>query len=262
MRYGKWWFLRRSAAFLILALFVISAWGKQNILTGNYSGSLFLGVIPLTDPLMALQSFFATGGLYKTAVIGAVLITGFYLIVGGRAFCGWVCPLGLIIDFANWLSKKIHIKKPFQGFLPETRFYILAIVLIVPLITGVAIYEFYNPISILHRAIIFGGIGIGIISWLIIGTLFLYELAIARISFCRGLCPLGALLSILGRVSLIKVKVNTTGEMIPKNIAMVCPEPNAITNVINNLATSGECTMCGACIDSTGGKSISFGLRK
>lgn len=258
MIYGKWWFSRRLTALIILGLFLVSAWGEYDILVGNYSGSMFLGFIPLTDPLMALQSFFATGWLHKTAVIGAFVILGIYLVFGGRAFCGWVCPLGLVLDFANWLSSKLHVNKPFQGFLSGTKYYVMVIVLLVPLITGVAVYEFYNPISILHRAILFSGMGIGIVSWLVVGTLFLYEFAIARMGWCRGLCPLGAFYSILGRFSLIRVDADESRGAIPRNIGEVCPEPRALVNILNHQPPNGECTMCGACIDRVGNGAIFF----
>jgi ferredoxin-type protein NapH len=72
-----WWFanrfllLRRLSQISVLALFLLgplfNVWWHYDInhrsvavLEGNYSASLFLGVIPLTDPLMLLQSL-ATG---------------------------------------------------------------------------------------------------------------------------------------------------------------------------------------------------------
>jgi len=256
--YGKWWFMRRGAALAILGLFAVSAYGGYSILVGNYSGSSILGVIPATDPVMALQAWFATGGLYRDATLGALLIAAFYLVVGGRAFCGWVCPLGLLFDFAHWLSKKLGLRKPFAGFLPVTRYYVLGIVLAAPLLSGVALYEFYNPISILGRALLFGGMGVGMASWLVIGALFLYEFAVARAGWCKSLCPLGAFYSILGRASFVRVVAEGPGGGVPKNLGEVCPEPAALSRILNHEPPSGECTLCGACVDRAGDGSLKF----
>lgn len=261
MYYGKWWFIRRSTALVILGLFIFSAWGENNILVGNFSASTFLGLIPAVDPLMALQSFLATGDLYRTAVIGAILVSLLYLVVGGRAFCGWVCPLGLVLDFAHWLSGKLPVKKPFHGFPASTKYYLLAVVLIAPAISGYAIYEMYNPISLLHRSILFGGMGIGLTSWLIIALLFIYELAAAKPGWCKSLCPLGAFYSLLGRFSLVRVVADQTRGAIPKSVGEVCPEPVALGNIINNQPGAGECTLCGACVDRAGNGSLRFSMK-
>ncbi len=261
MRYGKWWVTRRLTFLLILALFLVSARSGVNVLVGNYSGSTFLGVIPAVDPLLAIQSYFATGGLYQTAIIGAVLVGALYLVVGGRAFCGWVCPLGVVVDFANWLSRKLKIKRPFQGFSSSTKYYMMGIVLVGATISGVALYEMYNPVSILHRAILFEGVGIGAVSWMIVGILFLYELGVARSGWCKSLCPQGAFYSTLGKFSLMKVVANEGRGSIPKNIGEVCPEPAALVNILNHERQNGECTLCGACVDYAGNGSLSFTLK-
>ncbi|MBI5814183.1 MAG: quinol dehydrogenase ferredoxin subunit NapH [Nitrospinae bacterium] len=262
MKYGKWWWARRITAVAILSIFVISAYFKRKLLVGDYSGSTLLGVIPLTDPLMAAQSFLATGGLYKTAALGSAVVIVFYLLAGGRAFCGWVCPLGVLLDFAHWLSRKLSIRKPFQGFPVETKYYFMAATLAAALASGVALYEMYNPVSILARAILFAGLGAGLASWLVIGALFHYELAVARTGWCRSLCPLGAFLAILGRYSLAQVAATGGREMDIRNYVEVCPEPHALKLILNKERPSGECVMCGACVDRAADGAIRFGIRK
>lgn len=260
MRYGKWWWTRRVTAVAILSIFIVSAYMKLNILVGDYSGSTLLGVIPLIDPLMAAQSFLATGILYKTAALGAAVVIVFYLLAGGRSFCGWVCPLGLLVDFANWLSKKLSIRKPFQGFPLETKYYFLAAVLAAALVSGMTLYEMYNPVSILARAILFAGFGVGLASWIVILALFLYE-AMARTGWCRSVCPLGAFFSILGRYSLIQVVAGQGRGVALRNYVEVCPEPRALKLILNNEKPNGECVMCGACMDKAADGLIRFGIR-
>ena len=108
-----WWhanrflLLRRLSQFSILAMFLSGPLFNVWILKGNYSGSLLLDTVPLTDPLITLESL-ASGFLPSlTSLIGVVIVIAFYAIVGSKVFCGWCCPLNVVTDSAAWLRRKL-----------------------------------------------------------------------------------------------------------------------------------------------------------
>lgn len=77
-RSHRWLVLRRLCQFFVLGMFLSGPWFGVWILHGNYSSSLLFDTVPLTDPLMTLQSL-ASGHLPATvALTGAVIITVLY----------------------------------------------------------------------------------------------------------------------------------------------------------------------------------------
>ena len=56
---------------------------------------------------------------------------GFYLIVGGRVFCSWVCPVNIVTDFAEWLRRRLGIKGS-AHFSDKTRYWLLGAILWLP----------------------------------------------------------------------------------------------------------------------------------
>ena len=76
---------------LVHILFVLSYRADIQILEGDISGSRILG-FHLTDAFMSFQVFAATHEFPTNLIIGTATILLFYALVGGRAFCGWVCP--------------------------------------------------------------------------------------------------------------------------------------------------------------------------
>ena len=94
----RWLILRRSSQLGILALFLLGPLAGLWIVKGNLSSSLTLDVLPLTDPLLVLQSLAAGHCPYSTALIGAAIMLAFYALVGGRVFCSWICPVNLVTD--------------------------------------------------------------------------------------------------------------------------------------------------------------------
>ncbi len=92
----RWLLIRRTVQLAILATFLAGPWGGLWIVKGNLSSSLILGTVPLTDPLVLVQSLFAGHALAGTAILGGLLLAGFYGLIGGRTFCAFVCPLNMV----------------------------------------------------------------------------------------------------------------------------------------------------------------------
>ena len=106
----KWLLLRRFSQIGILLLFLIGPWYAIWIVKGNLSYSYTLNFLPLTDPYVLLQSLVAGHVPEKLAWIGVAIILAFYLLVGGRTYCSWVCPVNLVTDLANWLRARLGLK--------------------------------------------------------------------------------------------------------------------------------------------------------
>lgn len=248
---NRWLLLRRVSQLAILALFVAGPWLGVWVLKGNLSASLILDTVPLTDPLLALQSMAAGHWPFRTALIGAAIVLVFYLLLGGRVFCSWVCPVNMVTDAAAWLRRRLGIK---TGRLPDanTRYWLLGGVLLASAVSGVLVWEWVNPVSLLHRALIFGLWG----SLLPIAGIFLYDFWIASRGWCGHVCPVGAFYSLLGRKALVRVSAAQRSACDDcMDCFVVCPEPQVIRPALKQagqthpVILAGDCTNCGRCID-------------
>jgi len=206
---------------------------------------------------------FAAGAVLSTnLIIGAVIITLFYMIVGGRVFCSWVCPVNMITDAANFLRRRLgfnQIQKR-QPASRNLRYWIIGLSLILSYILGVTAFEFISPISITHRAIIFG---VGF-AWAAMLVIFLFDLFILKNGWCGHLCPLGGYYSLIGQKSLIRVDHNHNNCTACMKCKEVCPE-NQVLFMIDKFSEqvlSGECTNCGRCVEVCDDDALNFSIRK
>ena len=256
---SKYLVLRRIIQLSIILFFIGGNYFGWKILIGNYSSATFLDNIVLSDPYAVLQ-ILVSGFLGTTdLIVSAVIVLIFYAVIGGRVFCSWVCPVNLLSDFADWSRRKIKIKIPQRILLSRnTRYYILALSLIVSAIIGIAAFEIISPISILHRAIIFGVGG----SWAVILALFLFDLAIVRNGWCGYLCPLGAFYSVVGRYGLLKVYHEKDKCTLCNKCFEVCPEKQVLSIVgkVDGYIKSGECTNCARCIEVCEDNALNFSM--
>lgn len=248
----QWLLLRRLSQLGILALFLLGPLAGVWIVKGNIASSLTLEVLPLTDPYLALQALLAGHALEATALLGAAIVLLFYLLVGGRVYCAWVCPVNIATDVAAWLHQRLGIKRTAQ-FTRQSRYWILGATLLLALITGTLAWELVNPVTIIYRGLIFG---MGL-AWLLLLAIFLFDLFVSRRGWCSHLCPVGAFYSLLGRVSLLRVSAaGRTRCNDCMDCFAICPEPQVIRPALKGeprgvgpLILSGNCTNCGRCID-------------
>ncbi|MDQ5916833.1 MAG: ferredoxin-type protein NapH, partial [Pseudomonadota bacterium] len=217
----KWLLLRRSVQISILALFLLGPLAGVWIVKGNLAYSYTLGILPLTDPYVALQSLLTGHVPEKLGLIGVAIVLGFYFLVGGRVYCSWVCPVNIVTDTAGWLRRRLGIKGSVH-LARETRYWVLGMTLVGSAVTGVVLWELINPVSMLHRGLIFG---MGL-AWAIVLVVFLFDLFVMSRGWCGRLCPVGAFYGLIGKFSPVSVSAPQRSAC---NDCMdcfeVCPEP-------------------------------------
>ena len=264
LRANKWLLLRRLSQFGILTLFLLGPLAGIWIVKGNLNYSYTLNFLPLTDPYVAFQAAMTGHFPEKLGLIGLAIVVVFYLLVGGRAYCSWVCPVNLVTDAAGWLRDRLGIKGSVH-LSRNTRYWILAMTLAGSAATGVVLWELINPVSMLHRGLIFG---LGA-AWTVVVAVFLFDLFVMSRGWCGRLCPVGAFYSLLGRWSPVRVAARDRAAC---NDCMdcfeVCPEPQVIRPALKGeekgvgpVILAPNCTNCGRCIDVCSKDVFSFGLR-
>jgi ferredoxin-type protein NapH len=235
-----------------LALFLAGPWLGWWIVKGNLNFSYTLNTLPLADPYVLLQSLAAGHRPEWKALLGACIILVFYLLVGGRTYCAWVCPVNVVTDTAHWSRRRLGVRGGARVS-RTARYWILAMTLALALVSGTIAWELVNPVSLLHRGIIFG-IGVG---WIIILSMFLLDLFVAERGWCGHLCPVGAFYSLLGRFSLLRVAAVRRSQCDDcGDCYVVCPEPLVIKPALKGadrgigpVILSPNCTNCARCID-------------
>ena len=260
----KWLLARRASQLGILALFLAGPLAGVWIVKGNLAFSYTLEVLPLADPYVLLQSGLAGHGPETKALVGAAIVAALYFLVGGRAYCSWVCPVNMVTDAAAWLRRRLGIRTGVR-IARELRYWVLGATLVLAAATGTIAWELVNPVSMFHRGLIFG---IGA-AWAIVLAVFLFDLFFAQNGWCGHVCPVGAFYSILAVKSPLRVLAARRGQC---NDCMdcyaVCPELHVIKPALKGEARgagpailSPNCTNCGRCIDVCSKDVFRFGLR-
>ncbi|MDM7255683.1 MAG: quinol dehydrogenase ferredoxin subunit NapH, partial [Paracoccus sp. (in: a-proteobacteria)] len=217
--------LRRLSQLFFLGLFLIGPWFGIWWVAGNLAGSRTLDVLPLTDPFILLQGVVAGHWPELTALLGAVIVLVAYALIGGRVYCSWVCPINPVTDAAHWLHEKLGLQK---GWQPKrsTRFWIMGAALAVSAGTGMIAWELVNPVTMVHRGLVFG---MGA-AWGLVAVVFLFDLLVARRGWCGHLCPVGAFYGLVGAKSLLRVSAkNRVACDDCMDCYAVCPENHVIS---------------------------------
>jgi len=268
----KYLVLRRIVQIGLLFLYFMGNVYGWKVLTGDLSASMIFQKIPLADPFAVLQ-IFATGAVVGVnALIGAAVIALFYGIIGGRAFCSWVCPVNMVTDLAAWLRRKLLIDRIERKVWVSrnVRYYMIVLTLIVSAVTGLAAFEVLSPITIFNRNVVFGtavlsngvvfsfGAGIGLLV-----AIFLFDLFAVKNGWCGHICPLGGVHSLIGKYNLIRIKHNSDNCTLCMKCKTVCPEVEVLGMIgkRSEFVSRKECTNCGRCVDVCDDDALGFQLR-
>ena len=135
------------------------------------------------------------------------------------------------------------------------RYGVLGAVLMTSALTGHAVWEYVNPVSMTQRALIFGGT----LAWSAAAAVFLFDLLIAPRGWCGSACPMGAAYALIGQKSLLRVSARHSSRCNDcADCWAVCPEPQVIMLPLKGKGAAGpvitdrECTNRGRCIDVCG----------
>jgi polyferredoxin len=285
-----WTWLRRSSQLV----FFVAACALVVATTYPLGRAWPYDVISRFSPLLALTASAAA----RTVILAfwpALAVLALTVLLG-RAFCGWVCPVGTLLDAGDFVIGKAFRKR--EGEAPRHRKWrlLLLVALVVFGAFGVPLAGWFDPLALFPRTL-----AASVLPYLSLAldkvTLLLYDipalegtaalirqrlvaenvhlfpghvaiiavlaglvlLGLARRRFyCRYVCPTGALLAVVGWASPFGRRV----------AAQECTECRRCRNVCRMGAIGGcgettaqaECNLCLDCLAACKTQAVSFGF--
>jgi polyferredoxin len=276
----RWTMLRRLVQYTALLAFVaLFIWSRR----GGWPVSV-VNVPMRLDPLAMLAHLLAS----RTVLAGSALalITVALTLALGRVWCGWLCPLGTLLDLFSLRRWRGKHQAPADSW-RRVKYGLLLTILAAALLTNLTLLIF-DPLTILFRTL-------SVSVWptldqlvtaaetalyrvpalrssvsdfdgllrpkvlppepafyrhtLLYAGLFLGVILLNLVAprfWCRYLCPLGALLGLLSKVAVVRREVNDRCTQCDA-CARVCPT-GTIQAAKGYASDSGECTMCLECL--------------
>lgn len=269
------------------------------LLKTRFPGGDYIGNVEIFfhfDPLLAVTTLIAARALFLSFVF-SVITLGVTLILG-RVACGWVCPLGSVHQFFSFLFKKTKLLRPKKIQAPKTvwKYYILVFILVSAVLT-LDLVGILDPLSLLTRSFTSGilpafsflysavmdilyqlklyslgdslfqfftslDLNATFIQGFFLGMLFFgfVLLNLYRERFwCRYVCPLGALLGLVSRFNVFKLKIDPQ-KCIQCNLCTIHCETQA-NPYPEDQWKSSECVYCFTCSAICPTSAIQFPLK-
>lgn len=294
MTWARWRRVRQVVQGLALALYVYLLFAGLQRRAAFSLADLFFRF----DPLAALAAMVASRAWIErlALALGTVALT----LVIGRVWCGWLCPLGTLLEWIRFPSAHRLAANPTPRWGAIKNF--LLLILLLAAILGNLSLLVFDPLALLTRTMttaILPGLAYGITAvekalysipfWqpildpidgllrrsvlpaeqpvfdqnLFILALFLIIFALDVLAprfWCRYLCPLGALLGLVSKVSLFHPFIGTACNRCAQ-CARVC-RLDAIDTRQGYAITSSECTICLDCMATCPERGIALRLSR
>jgi polyferredoxin len=186
-----------------------------------------------------------TGGS-NLVLLGLLLVAA---LLTGRAFCGWVCPLGAVQEWLARLARRLTGGR--AAWLPvrppprldrALRWLKYAVLAWVIWASASAVLPPLIPFCP-YRTLFTFNAG-SLIGWSVLVALALLSLVVDRF-WCRYLCPLGAILAPFNALSLWRIRFDAERCASCARCDRACPLD---LDVVREVERGGECVRCMDCV--------------
>ena len=247
--------LRRVVQGAFVALILVAA--GRHAAGGESAGLASLDALCPFGGLETLWRMLADGTYVpkthpSNIVLGVGLLAG--VLLAGAAFCGWICPMGSLQDGLTWLREKlrvrpVHVPAGLDRLLRYGRFLILGLILYQTISTVKLWFAGYDP----YRTIFSLG-------WLFefnwaeqwpaytVATVVVVGSFLVPRAWCKYACPLGGVQSLLGNLSLLRIRRNDASCKACALCETPCPVGIAVSR--GGATISPDCIGCLACVEA------------
>lgn len=239
--------------------------------TPAWSARLF--GVSMTDLLAGAESILASGSAQGVLAISVVIPLAGTLLLG-RVYCGWICPMGLLLPLARRAREILaFLELPPRDirFWKGNKYAILAVAGGAAALIGAPFLHQIYPPAILGReahsfvtvlfdraeagrfAVPWGAFSAGL---LFLGLIAFLEIVLAPGFWCASLCPGGAVYSLLSRWSFLRLR-RSPGSCVD---CVLCDRACPMQLEPMRDRTGPECDACGVCVDLCPTQALSFGF--
>ncbi len=186
---------------------------------------------------------------YSLTALIILLTIVILTILFGRFYCSILCPFGILQEFIALIMRR---KNGFHKNLPLK--YFLAVISFGMLIGGSALaIRYLDPYTIFGSAFSCSAFGLIVLAALIILVFFKNRY------FCTNICPVGALLGVISKISLNKIYIDKDSCLSCSLCAKECPsgcidhKEKEVDNV--------TCIKCMKCLGTCKRNAIKYGIK-
>jgi ferredoxin-type protein NapH len=235
-----------TAALVIVAFTLLPASGIAYGTTSAFTLDRFTFLSPLEWLLVMLGTKMI---LAKVLVPGLIVVLT--IVLFGRFLCGWVCPVGILLDSSHNISMTANKRNQRIPGNSTIRYSILLAVLASSIIFNFSLPYLFSPPGIVYRTMISytmrGIVGVDVVVLLIILVLDILSLRYGR-TWCNSICPLGTTISSLSIVNLLRPRIDQKKCINCLDCERVCPMQIPLTTRTDNWAMM-TCNKCLKCLD-------------
>ncbi len=200
----------------------------------------------------AVQSGIVIGAEFSLILLLILLVL---TLLFGRIYCSTLCPLGLYQELLTILFKPFYKKRKPQPAKHYIYAYLGAAILFGTLFGGTVVWlRMLDPYSVAGNAMSGACYGLGFVAVLTVLVFF------KKRFFCTNICPVGAILGLLSRFSLLKIRLDEDKCKMCGLCARSCP--CGAIDFKNHTINNETCIKCFKCLAHCKHGALYYGLPK